>query len=294
MGRWVRRLGYLFAAAAATSACTGLWLALAPMPDYSATPLPNIHALDDPAVVERGRYVFHGPAHCAHCHAGPEAEITRHQAEPPSGDLGGGSPIDGTPIGWLYPANLTSDPTGLADRSDGEIARAIRTGVLHDGQLGIVMTTSVGDVSDEDLVALVSYIRTIPPVHREVPREAFGFVGRTLARLFSPRAAKPVADVPPGDVSVDRGRYLAMHVAKCADCHTARNEVLGTYTSPLFAGGTPFADRTDRRFEFAPPNLTPDPTTGRIADWTEDASSPGSGTAGRCATARCPGRRSAS
>ena len=36
---------------------------------FPDTPAPNITASTDPAVIERGRYLVHGPAHCSACHS---------------------------------------------------------------------------------------------------------------------------------------------------------------------------------------------------------------------------------
>ena len=83
----------------------------------------------------------------------------------------------------------------------------------------------------------------------------------------------PPAHVPEGEISVARGKYLAEGPAACAVCHTPRDPLKGfVATGPLFSGE---ADAEEDRFnssqEIAVPNLTPDPTTGYITAWTEDA-----------------------
>src|SRR5690242_16969796 len=77
-------------------------------------PLPALRASADPALIERGRYLAFGPAHCVTCHGAPGA----------TGDvpLSGGM-VFNLPIGTFRPANLTPDvETGIGGSSDGELA----------------------------------------------------------------------------------------------------------------------------------------------------------------------------
>jgi mono/diheme cytochrome c family protein len=272
MKKVVRALGMLAAVAILAAALFVAWAELKSPPDFSRTPLPAIAAVKDPAVIARGRAIAYGAGHCAHCHA-PLAEITRHQNSPARGDdLSGGSPIDGGAFGTFYPANLTPDQTGIARLSDGQIARAIRAGILEGGRLGIVMASAAADLSDDDLVAVISYLRSAPPVRREVPRHRQGFLEKALGFLFQPRTSRSPAAAPAASPSIERGRYVAENQALCAGCHTPHHPFQpGRYQAPLFSGNSePFPGRIDASLEFAPPNLTPDATTGRIAAWSED------------------------
>ena len=62
-------------------------------------PLPDIHASTDSAIIERGKYLVYGPAHCADCHApvGTEAAVNSGEIV----DLPGGRPFP-LPIGTIY------------------------------------------------------------------------------------------------------------------------------------------------------------------------------------------------
>lgn len=230
--------------------------------DYSSVPLPALAASADPAVIARGEYVALHVAHCGHCHS-PSAPVI--------GDLSGGPIIDAGPFGRFAPPNLTSDDdTGLGKRSDGEIARAIRNGVTHDGALAAMMRIGVGPMADEDVVAVLSYLRTLPPVRRASPGDAWGFVAKALSRRFTPRVEPPPAYVAPGGVSVARGAYLANGPALCATCHTARDPMQAMRpVGPPFAGDPhPHKDKTDPAFEIRAPNITPG---GVLAAFDEDA-----------------------
>jgi mono/diheme cytochrome c family protein len=67
---------------------------------------------------------------------------------------------------------------------------------------------------------------------------------------------------------VERGEYLVSTVAECADCHTQRSMVDGSFTGPRLAGGGEMSGGNG--VALVPPNLTPDPGTGRLASWSED------------------------
>jgi mono/diheme cytochrome c family protein len=229
--------------------------------DYSSTPLPeHIRASADPEVIERGRYVALHVAHCSHCHS-PNA--------PAIGDLSGGPMIDAGPFGRFYPTNLTpDDETGIGRRSDAEIARAIRSAVLHDGTLAPMMLVGVAPMADEDLVAVISYLRALPPKKNATPPDEWGFVARMLSGRFTPRslAAPPYVS---GGASAARGEYLVNGPALCATCHTARDPLQGfAMVGPLLAGDpNPHVDNTDPRFEIVAPNLT---RGGVLASFDED------------------------
>jgi mono/diheme cytochrome c family protein len=75
-------------------------------------------------------------------------------------------------LGYYYGRNLTPDKkTGLGDWSDEQIAKAIRNGERPDGRIlaPIMPYQNFAKLSDTDLTAIVAYLRTLKPVHREAP-----------------------------------------------------------------------------------------------------------------------------
>jgi mono/diheme cytochrome c family protein len=233
-------------------------------------PYPGIQATTDSAVVARGRYLVYGPAHCAGCHVSPEDTAALHAgAEPP---LAGGFTFD-IPPGRFPVPNLTPDSVfGIGRRSDGELARLLRHGVRADGRAAVPFMTAQ-NASDEDLVALISFLRAQAPVRHEVPDRQPSVLGKAvLAFVIEPVGPRgtPPATAPSG-ATVERGEYLANGIAACVGCHTARSMATGEYIGPPFAGGTPEAVAGDPSRELAAPNLTPDSATGRITAWSEDA-----------------------
>jgi mono/diheme cytochrome c family protein len=129
----------------------------------------------------------------------------------------------GPPIGTLYAPNLT--PTHLADWSDGEIIRAIREGVGRDGRSLIIMPANLfHNMADEDVKAIVAYLRSQPPVEPDTPPKNISLVGAlfvNIAPLFTaqPPITEPIV-APPEGPTAEYGTYL-VSVVGCTDCHGA-------------------------------------------------------------------------
>jgi mono/diheme cytochrome c family protein len=244
--------------------------------DFSATPMPAIKASSDPKIIADGAYVANAIAHCSACHGNAEFS-QKHELPPDSKDLRGGYVLKAGPFGTFYPNNLTSDPdTGVAKLSDAELARVIRHGVGPGGKYDPLMAFAVGPMSDEDLTAVVSYLRSLPPIKNAVPADEWGIVAKALSGRFNPRmtvAPKYVAPPGVGEASKERGEYLANGPALCFSCHTPIDMAKGfVEIGPRFSGaGNAEPDAFDPNAEVHAPNLTPDPETGAITAFTEDA-----------------------
>jgi mono/diheme cytochrome c family protein len=242
--------------------------------DFASTPKPDIKASTDPKVIEHGAYVTHAIAHCSACH-GNASFVEKHTLGPDRNDLRGGYTMHAGPFGTFYAANLTPDPeTGLGKLTDAELARVIRHGVSPEGRLDAMMAFAVGPMSDEDLTAIVSYLRSLPPVRNPVPSDEWGLVAKVLSGKFHPRIETIPKYAPPGDTpTVERGAYLANGPAVCSVCHTPRDPLKGFVPlGPLFSGGAMAEpDSTDPEYEIIAPNLTSDPATGVLVGFTEES-----------------------
>ena len=123
-----------------------------PRPDPASLPDPRAAAL-----VERGRYLF-TVASCALCHGNAGA---------------GGAKLSWRPFGTVWTRNLTPDrETGLGAWGDAEIARAIRSGIARDGRVmhwQAMIWDHASNWDEEDVRALIAFLRALPPVRRAVP-----------------------------------------------------------------------------------------------------------------------------
>jgi mono/diheme cytochrome c family protein len=227
-------------------------------------PYPETHASTDPAVIERGRYLVTGPAHCIECHgAAGDKAAERH--------LVGGMEFH-LPIGTVRARNITPDKaTGIGKYTDPEIARVLRYGVLPSGR-AVLPFMPFADMTDEDLTAIVSYLRSRPAIDHYVPPSDYNVIGRVArAFLLEPKGpSEPVRAHVERGPTAEYGKYLANTVGNCNGCHTKRNLRTGAPVGVSFAGGMTVESHTAPGTKFVTPNLTPDPTTGHIYAWSED------------------------
>lgn len=179
---------------------------------------------------ERGAYLVQGPAGCGNCHTplGPEGPVW-------SMDLGGRL-VEDSPAFTAYAPNIT--PGGpIADWSDAELARAIREGIRPDGSvIGPPMPFSMyRGLSDEDLGAIVAYLRTVPAVDNIVPASTYNI---PLPPAYGPLVGSVSA--PPRAVTAEYGAYLAGPVAHCLECHTPMGPQGPKIATDLGRGGLEF------------------------------------------------------
>jgi mono/diheme cytochrome c family protein len=233
-------------------------------------PYPKVAASSDSAIVERGHYIVRNAAPCAGCHGDPAQRAAYADgAETP---LIGGFVFD-IPPGKFYPRNLTPDAeTGLGNVSDSAIARALRFGVGHDGRALLPFMEMQG-LADDDLEAVVSYLRTQPPVHNAVPPHYVNMLGMVVKATALSHPVGPSSPPPahaPRGTSVETGKYLVESVALCWSCHTERSQMSGALTGPRFGGTKGFTETDDPTHSWSPPNITSDAETGRLGKMSED------------------------
>jgi len=236
---------------------------------FSGIPYPDLKASNDPAVIARGKYLVYGPAHCANCHTAIKNQPLVDAGQEVA--LSGGFEFT-TPVGVFRSRNITSDKeTGVGNLSDKEIARALRYNVRHDNQ-ALLPFMPFQELSEEDMIAIISYIRTLAPVKNEVPDNYFNFLGKIVKTFIlkpSMPQSKPVYSIA-RDTTPEYGKYMAHYVANCYGCHTNRDMKTGAFIGEPFAGGLQFEPSPETQgYGFITPNLTPDPETGRMQGWTE-------------------------
>ena len=207
------------------------------------TSVDSVHVPTDSASIARGEHLVRNVIDCTICHGD---------------DLGGAvyssSPLMGTVAG----PNLTRGKGGVgADYTDMDYVRAIRRGVRRDGRSLIVMPSEVFTrLSQEDMGAVLAFLKQAPPVDREVPKSGFGPVGRALlaaGKMNILVAGKTPHLTPPASVPRDTTAAYGKYIADISGCHGCHGFGLS---------GGPVA---------GPPGLPPasNLTPAGIGSWTE-------------------------
>lgn len=227
-------------------------------------PYPDITASTDSVVIAKGKSLVFGAAHCADCHSLFNADsLFEAGQEVP---LTGGRAFD-LAFGKIYTANISPDiETGIGKYTDKELARTLRYGVKPDGTI-VYPFMPFNNLTDEDLQAVVSYLKSQKPVRNKVPEHKLNLMGNVIKAFI----IKPVG--PEGepaktiqkDSSAAYGKYLATVVANCYGCHTERSQT-GAFIGEPFAGGSPMVEPGGT---FTPPNLTTD-SSSRIFNWSQE------------------------
>jgi len=214
--------------------------------------------MDNKELVARGQYIFAVAGGCA-CHTVPKQ--TLHT----------GGRVFPIPFGTVYSTNITQDKeTGLGAWTDQQIVDAIVKGIRRDGSriLPVMPYEKYSGMAQEDLKALVAYLRTLKPVKRPTPElKTWVPFMRSLGTFAYLKVFGRFHNSPPlaPKAGVERGRYLVEHVAICGDCHTPRN-FLGVPKQSLHMAG---ASQDKGPLGEAVPNITPDAETG-IGSWKRE------------------------
>jgi mono/diheme cytochrome c family protein len=133
------------------------------LPKPITTPVPEPD-LSDP--VARGRHLA-DIGRCEECHTPVDG---RHQPLPGMA-YSGGQEFRG-PWGLTRSSNITPHASGIAHYSEDVFVRTMRTGNIGGRRIGSLMPwTSLRNMTDQDLKALWAYLKTVPPVAHDVPRE---------------------------------------------------------------------------------------------------------------------------
>jgi mono/diheme cytochrome c family protein len=205
-------------------------------------------------LLERGAYLVRHVAACGNCHTPMNAD------GPVEGRELAGRHVLSIPPFDAWAPNIT--PAAIGDWSDAEIGRAIREGIRPDGRvLGPPMAFELyRAISDEDLAAIIAYLRALPPVENEVQRSVYRI---PLPESYGPPLDKVTAPEP-GE-TVEYGAYLAGPVAHCIECHTPMEGLHHDYENRTGAGGRDLSGPWGPAFSA---NLTPAPHA--LARWTDD------------------------
>jgi len=197
----------------------------------------------DAAVLARGEHLAKSIAACANgdCHGT---------------DLGGGKTLEFGPLGKVTGPNISTGGLGVA-YSDGELFRLVRHGIKKDGRsLRFMPSNEIGWLPDSDIVAIISYLRTLPPSTKPNGPTELGAMAKVVDRmdLIVLDVARRIDHdrpliAPPPSPTAEYGGFVAK---VCTGCH---GENLSGGPIPAAPPELP-----------VPLNLTPDATG--LKGWT--------------------------
>lgn len=224
------------------------------LPDVG--PAPELKVEATPERIERGKYLATHVAVCIDCHS--TRDWSRFSAPLESAIGGGGEKFDhslGIP-GNIYSANIT--PYNLKSWTDGELFRAITTGVKKDGSaiFPIMPYAAYGKMSNEDIYSIIAFIRTLPEQQTSSPKRELDFPLNFLVNTMP--AAATSSEIPDVSKTIEYGAYM-LNAAACFDCHTNVRD--GKPVEGMdYAGGREFKLPGGGAVYSA--NITPDKETG--------------------------------
>ena len=206
-------------------------------------PASNITVPEDAASIEYGKH--RAETLCQGCHGADLSGIEQW--------------FNAGPLGTIDSANLTAGEGGIgSDFTTEDYVRAIRHGIARDGRpifMPAVIATSY--LSDEDLGAIIAYLKTVPPVDHTTNGKQFTPLAKIMlaAGVLGPLPVETVShelhvEAPEKAVSAEYGEYL-VNTNDCRVCHGSE------------LNGGPFPDPTITKIS---PNLT---HGGELGFWAE-------------------------
>lgn len=217
-----------------------------------------------PERIERGRYLANSVNICMDCHS--LRDWNKFAGPIIKGTFGRGGEEFNQKMGFpgkFYAKNIT--PFALKSWTDGEILRAISSGVNKDGKalFPLMPHPNYGKLDREDLYSIIAYIRTLEPIENIVPESEPDFPMNFIVNTIPKKAQ--FTKIPDPNNQVAYGAYI-LNAAACNNCHTKKDkgepvpgmELAGGFEFPLPTGIVRSA------------NITPDKESG-IGTWTEEA-----------------------
>ena len=173
-------------------------------------PIPHVTRSSDPLVLARGKHIAESLAACtvSDCH-GP--------------DLAGGNTVKIGPLANFTAPNISAAGLGAA-YSDGELMRLLRHGIKRDGRsVRFMPVPDFNWLSDDDFAAVISYVRSFPPVQKPNGPVEISVLGKVLDRrdMIPLDIARRIDHekielAPPPSPTATYGAFIARG---CTGCH---------------------------------------------------------------------------
>ena len=159
----------------------------------------------------RGAYLVEALAHCSSCHS-PRGLMMQEV---------GGKAFAGGSLGDWYAPNITADKiSGIGAWTDDELAQYLKTGRVAGkaqagGGMAEAVSNSLSKLQDQDIAAIVAYMKTVPAVaDKDATRAAFAWGDAATSPGEPPVRG---TDGPPAAGGV-------LYSGLCASCHGSRGK----------------------------------------------------------------------
>jgi hypothetical protein len=226
-------------------------------------PVQQVSAGSSPARIIRGKYLANHVTVCIDCHS--TRDWSKFSGPLVPGTEGkGGDVFDqrfGFPGRFVAP-NITQ--AKLKDWSDGEIYRAITSGVNSAGKalFPLMPCSYYSQMDKEDILSIIAYIKTLKPIDYTPDKSTADFPFNII--LHTIPALPHHTPKPDTSDKVAYGKYLVT-AAGCVECHTPVNHDK-IIPEKSFSGGREFPMPFGT---VVATNLTPDKKTG-LGAWTKE------------------------
>jgi hypothetical protein len=167
--------------------------------------------------------------------------------------------------GELQAPNVTLSTHGIGTWNERDLMQLFRAYTRPD-EVRISATFHQGFewLSDADLTAIISYLRTLPLSDNQIERREIGFFSRNTAGFSegAPEVKGLVPRISP-QFTAEYGGYLAENVARCSACHSSAGGLLES--EKYLAGGKEVSFDGETKVA---PNITSSTSTG-IGAWSQ-------------------------
>ncbi len=270
MKRLLKWLGISLGTVILLAFCGAVFIHFRGVPHYPVAIPTDIQSLKVPADsfhIAEGKRI--ASMLCRECHLSPATQklTGSHRTDIPK------------EFGDIYSLNITQDKEhGIGNWTDGEIYYFLRTGIRPaTGEYVPPFMPKFPRMSDDDLYAVIAWLRSsdpeLQPDPREFPPNKANFLVKLLSNVAFAPLPLPKAPILEPDTTnpVALGKYVADGMIGCYACHSSDLKTLNDFDPPLspgyMGGGTPMLD-LDGKTVVTSANITMDMETG-IGKWTE-------------------------
>lgn len=168
----------------------------------------------------RGAYLVQGLGHCGACHTPRGVAFEEKALDDSSSNYLAGAPLDG----WSAPNLRGNLRTGLGQWSEADLAEFLKEGHNRDGtafgSMIDVVNNSTPYLSDDDISAIATYLKSLPP---SADQPAYAYDNATTNALHSNESTQG-----PG----------ALYAGHCASCHGTDGKGFSPYLPPVAGNPT--------------------------------------------------------